>query len=106
MKKLLLIFILVFSQNIYSKSYLSDLTSAVVDGNFFKVRELILRGSDVNAKDGNGVTALQYSTVRNQLFITTLLLVNGAEVDVRDYHYFTPLMSSVNTHRSYKKICL
>lgn len=55
------------------------LHEAVIAGNINLVKSLLKDGFDINLKDKNGWTPLDYSKKRNRDAITTLLLENGAK---------------------------
>jgi len=58
-----------------------DLHNAVADGDIDRVRALIDKGADVNARDGTGQTALMIAASRNQVEILKVLLQKGADVN-------------------------
>jgi ankyrin repeat protein len=70
-----------------------DLFDACEDGDLEKAKRLIEKGADINAKDNDGWTPLHYACGHNgNKAITSLLLENGANVDVKDYfNGWTPL---------------
>ena len=55
-----------------------------MDGNFEKVKLLIEKGADIDAKDNDGVTALMYVSRAGDLEIAKYLLENGADINAKD----------------------
>lgn len=63
-----------------------------------KVKYLIYLGADVNAKNFQGMTALMSAVFKNDLDMVSLLIENGADVNVKGTssdEYKTPLMVAV-----------
>jgi len=73
---------------------MTPLQSAAYDGNLRTVQELIKYNPDVNAKDGEGETAI-YDASRGRTLdcanIVRLLLEHGADVNVQQCEGWTPL---------------
>jgi ankyrin repeat protein len=61
-------------------------------GDTAKVRSLLARGADVNARDGVGWTALQVAAVQNHDDIVRLLVEHGSSVDVGGGDDYPPLV--------------
>lgn len=74
--------------------YTSELSSAVADEDVDKVRELINKGANVNAKeDGySKITPLFIAVETGNIEIVQLLLDNGAKINAQDKGKQTPLM--------------
>ena len=57
---------------------------AVMDGNYKKVKRFIDNGTDVNAIDTGGRTALMWAAFCGEKEVAELLIQNGANVHLRD----------------------
>ena len=66
-------------------------------GSVDRVRDLIARGADVNARNYKGQTALHCAARAGFVEIVSLLLEHGAEVDLRDRAGHTPLMTALRS---------
>ena len=64
---------------------------AVRDGNIEAVKQYLDAGTDVNAKDENGVTPLHQAAYHSNKETAELLLDKGADVNARDNGGETPL---------------
>ncbi len=73
---------------------LSPLAKAAKDGKLSDLFKLIQGGTDVNAKDGEGKTALHYAAASGQLGAAQVLLENGALVDTPSSKGLTPLLTA------------
>ena len=70
-------------QNIFAQvEALEALHRAAVDGEIEQVKSLISKGADVNAKNGDGWTPLQYTASRGHKEIVELLLAHDADVNI------------------------
>jgi len=67
-----------------------ELVETVRSGNTEKVRELLERGADPNAKDDDGWTPLHYATYRGHTHIVELLIEMGADPNIRNKDGKTP----------------
>jgi ankyrin repeat protein len=69
-----------------SKASLSvmRLLTAAGRGDLVTIKQLIEQGADVSAKDYSNRTALHLAVVENQLSAAALLLLNGADLTVKD----------------------
>jgi ankyrin repeat protein len=76
---------------------------SVREGKIDKVKDLIEKGADINAKDNNGMTALMLASKNNRkeiVELVELLIKNGADVNAKDIYGRTALMiASVNGHK-------
>ncbi len=61
-----------------------DLMSAAGRGDLVAVNTLIAHGADVNAKDGNGQTALYWATTGGHTDVMQTLLAHGADVNAKN----------------------
>ena len=70
----------------------TDLHEAARTGDTARIAELIARGADPNARDGDGKTPLHYAARWGQSpDIVTALLERGADSQARDQEGNTPL---------------
>ena len=58
----------------------ASVPDAAMTGDREAVRALLQKGADVNAAQGDGVTALHWAATRGDAELTTMLLVAGANV--------------------------
>jgi cytohesin len=65
-----------------------------------KLKELIAKGSDINAADSSGQTALHYAARRGYKEIVELLLANGANVNTKDNKGLTPVEMAMSRQRT------
>lgn len=68
-----------------------DLLTAVIAGDKAKVEKLIKQGANVNIKNRNGSTPLQWGCSIKNLDIVKLLINNGAYIHNKDSFGLTPL---------------
>ncbi len=71
-----------------------DLVTAARKGDIEAVKSYIAKGADVNAKDSDGLTALQFAARWGHLDCVKALLASGADVDEADSLGWTALMLS------------
>ena len=69
----------------------NDLHNFVTRGEFLKVKNLIIRGADVNSTNSQGETALHLAVKRRHKRIAEFLLTHGAETDAQNAYGDTPL---------------
>lgn len=62
----------------------SALIQASAEGDLEKVRDLLAKGTDINAKRADGETALLVATRRGNASVVQELIAKGADVNVRD----------------------
>ncbi|WP_048197572.1 ankyrin repeat domain-containing protein, partial [Methanocaldococcus sp. FS406-22] len=62
----------------------AELIMACQEGDVEKVKELIKKGANVNAKNRFGGTPLQAAVVGNHIEVVKLLIENGADLNVRN----------------------
>ena len=61
------------------------------------VRSLIKGGADVQARDGDGDTALHKAAIGGNLEVAKILIANGADVNTSNHYGTTPLMLAGET---------
>ena len=71
-------------------------------GDIDDVRDALLAGAKINAKDDSGDTALMQASLLGYVEIAELLINKGADVNTRDYSGDTPL--SYAAHRGHVRI--
>ena len=93
-KNLLLIFMLTIAQiQIAWADYDGNLIRATEDGDLNRVKSLISKGADVNAKDGTlERTALIEASLNGHLEVVKYLVENGADVNAKNEYGVTVLM--------------
>ncbi len=69
-----------------------ELVAAARVGDFAAVEALITSGADVNAKDGEGSTALMFAAVRGDARMVEALLAAGADPNLKDANGETALL--------------
>ncbi|MHC4867755.1 MAG: ankyrin repeat domain-containing protein [Planctomycetota bacterium] len=75
------------------------LDDAVRSGDLGAVQRLIRKGTDVNARNKDGETALHIAARRNREHIAELLIANGADVNAREEDGWTPLHQAAMNSR-------
>jgi ankyrin repeat protein len=74
-----------------------DLLQAASEGNLQGVRACLATGADVNAKNGEGWTALMLATLKgHREIVETLLRQDRAQVNARSHHGWTALRYAVS----------
>jgi len=68
-----------------------ELFDAVKEGDIAKVKNLLIRGANVNAKDKDGRTPLHHAATIGHVEIARFLLERGANVNAKDKDGRTPL---------------
>ncbi|MCC6005620.1 MAG: ankyrin repeat domain-containing protein [Thermofilum sp.] len=74
----------------------SELIQAVEKGDIVKVRYLLEKGANANARDSRGATALHKAASQGNVHIAQLLIEHGADVNSRNEYGATPLHYSKN----------
>ena len=69
-------------------------------GNIEAVKQHLAAGTDVNAKDEEGWTALVYAIVKDRKKIVELLIANGADVNAKMSKGWTPLNITIEFEHS------
>jgi len=69
-----------------------SLHEAAKAGDMESLKALLAKGADINAKDGDGITALVWAAIRSQPAAADLLLANGAAVDAATSDSSTALL--------------
>lgn len=69
-----------------------SLNEAAEKGDASRVRSLISSGTDINAKDAEGRTALMYAARNGQGEVVRILIEAGADVNARDNEGMTAVM--------------
>jgi hypothetical protein len=67
---------------------------SAANGDLQGIIDSLSSGADINSKDSNGFTALQFASYNNQLQCVEVLIDSGAEINVFDfknYNNYTPL---------------
>ena len=78
-------------------AFAGPIHNAARDGDLAGVQAELDKGADVNKKDNDGMTPLNYAAVFGEKEIVELLLANGADVNVKDKDGVTPLFDAVAT---------
>jgi len=83
------------------------LVGSAIRGDANSVKTLLDKGADVNVRDADGNTALDWAAGEGQLEIVKILLDKGADVNVKGMLGFTPLMAATtHGHTEIVKILL
>jgi ankyrin repeat protein len=69
----------------------AQLCEAALLCNFARVRDLLARGANVNARDEDERTPLHQAVLGNNVGLVGLLIESGATIDAKDNQGFTPL---------------
>ena len=89
---LTLIVLLTLIAAVGASSSIAPVADAAMRGDREAVRALLKQGGDVNAAEGDGMTALHFAADRGNLELTTMLLYAGANVSaVTRIGHYTPL---------------
>jgi ankyrin repeat protein len=75
-------------------------------GNPAVVREIVLAGGDIKARDENGKTPLHWAAVNKYPLIAAELIKRGAEINARDKNGRTPLHIAANRSENPEVILL
>mmetsp|Transcript_27032 Transcript_27032/g.76351 ORF Transcript_27032/g.76351 Transcript_27032/m.76351 type:complete len:441 (+) Transcript_27032:1-1323(+) len=74
---------------------------AISKDDFEECEDAIMQGADVNADCGAGLRAIHISALRGEMFLTELLLAQGANVNERDLSGNTPLLYACHFYRQH-----
>ena len=88
-----------------NKDLNAALFTAVEQGNFKEVKNLIAQGADVNATDKKVLTPLHYAVLSGNLKMSKLLIKDGADVNAHSNESETPLYLAV-IHNNEKMVKL
>lgn len=77
----------------------TPLILAALGGHLLIVKLLITKGVDINHKNGQGHSALQYACSKGWKEIVLFLCENGADINIRDKRNDTPLHRLATTGR-------
>src|SRR4026209_523197 len=83
-------FLVLLSVTVAVRAAGSDVADAVMRGDLAAARALIMKGSDVNAHQGDGATALHWAVYRGSVDAVDLLVKAGAK-SVANREGMTPL---------------
>ncbi|XP_028131929.1 uncharacterized protein LOC114327487 [Diabrotica virgifera virgifera] len=76
-----------------------QLFTAVQDGSLNKVKDLVSRGANLDAKDSSGWTTLYWASFTGRLDISGYLIDRGADINAKDNDGKTPLhCASTSSH--------
>jgi ankyrin repeat protein len=79
-----------------TKAQLNDgIWMAALEGNDVEITNLLLAGADVNAKDGEGKTALHWAAYRGAFKTCTFLLEKGADIEAKCKMGYTVFLYAV-----------
>lgn len=73
-----------------------DLFQAIESGDKDKMEQLIKQGVDVNAIDKDGWTPLHKACLKRNIEVTKLLILNGADINVKIKMKYFPDMTSLH----------
>lgn len=97
--KLSYLFVVFFLFPIWSESSLTatagPLHDAAKEGDLKRIQTLIEKGTNINAKDENDLTALHYAAIEAHRSIGELLVDNGANVNAQNQKGWAPLHHAV-----------
>ena len=77
-----------------------SIKTAAEEGNIDAVKQHLAAGTDVNAEDDEGWTALVYAIVKDREKIVELLIANGADVNAKMSKGWTPLDIAIEFEHS------
>src|SRR6266853_6375378 len=69
-----------------------ELLTAIRNGEYGEVQNLLRAGADVNTADGDGTTALMHSVIESDVKTMKLLIASGANPNARNARDSTALM--------------
>jgi hypothetical protein len=84
-----------------------ELLDAARGGDAARVRELLRKGANVNARTENGITPLHWAAFWGHVDFVRLLLEHGAEVNAREENGWTPLhVAALTGHAEVARLLL
>jgi outer membrane protein assembly factor BamB len=99
-----LLIILLFSGFAYSRDDKDDLWEAARKGDATRVKELLSKGVDVNAKTKYGATALHFAADKGHFEVVRALLDHKANVNAKDTFYNATPLTWAGYHDHWKVI--
>lgn len=69
-----------------------DLNNAAMNGDLPRVKTLLAKGADINAKDHDGMTALMLASITGHVDVVQVLLAKGADVETKENDGATALI--------------
>jgi hypothetical protein len=82
-----------------------ELLDAARNGDTARVRELLRKGANANAKDRGGWTPLHWAAFWGHVDVARLLLEHGADPSIRDKHGRTPLdLARATRHKEVARV--
>ncbi len=102
MKRLLVCAAIIVTATLSASARETPIADAAMRGEGAAVQALVKKGADVNAAQGDGMTALHWTSLNGDVTTTTVLLAAGATVDLRTrLGQYTPLhLASSRGHAS------
>lgn len=89
----LFLFVVLFWSDLHQGIDRGSYFQACIKGDLRIVREYLDNEGDVNIKDNQGVTGLNFAAAYNHMQLVKFLLENGANTEIKDNNGWTPLIS-------------